>query len=112
MKSPQTPAQKAFASAKKEALIVVALVAISLVWTLGYCALRGYQHPPDSWLVRSGLARSRSAEDFAAVAGVPDWILYGIVAPWVFSTLATVYLSLRGMADDDLGVEHEDGNAS
>ena len=79
----------------------------ALVWTVGYCSLHGYQHPADSWLVRSGLAVDRTAEDLGTYAGIPDWVFIGIVLPWGICTLITIFMSLRGLADDDLGAEQE-----
>ncbi len=107
MKQSQESARKTLRNARCEALTVAVIVLGALVWTVGYCSLRGYQHSPDSWLIRSGLARNRTSDDLTTYGGIPDWIFIGIVLPWVICTLLTILLSLRGLADDDLGAEQE-----
>jgi len=109
----RTAAQKTFRSGKREALTVTVIVVLALVWTVGYCALRGYQHPADSWLVKQGIARNRTPDALSTFAGVPDWVFFGIALPWGLCTVATIIFSLRGMADDDLGQEQsgEDAHA-
>jgi hypothetical protein len=101
------PARKTLRNALRESLTVALIVLGALIWTVGYCSLRGYQHSPDSWLIRSGLARNRTADDLVTYAGSPDWVLIGIVVPWGICTALTIALSLRGLADDDLGAEQE-----
>ena len=101
------PARRTLRNARREALLVVAILLGALVWTVGYCSLRGYQHAPDSWLIQSGLARNRTADDLTTYAGIPDWVFIGIVVPWGICTLLTIALSLRGLANDDLGAEQE-----
>ena len=87
--------------------LVAGIVLVALIWTVGYCSLRGYQHPADSWLVTSGLAVNRTSDDLTTILGIPDWVFVGIVVPWIFCTIITIALSLRGLADDDLGAEQE-----
>ena len=113
MNDPRVAARKALRNARRESLFVAVIVVFALVWTLGYCAIRGYHHSPESWLVSSGLSLDRTAESLTTYVGIPDWVFFGIVVPWSLCTVATIVLSLRGMADDDLGIEHEgaDDNA-
>jgi hypothetical protein len=35
-----------FRNARREAVIVAAVWFLALAWTVGYCTLRGYRHPP------------------------------------------------------------------
>jgi hypothetical protein len=107
MNNSHGPARKTLRNAGREAITVALIVMGALIWTVGYCSLRGYQHAPDSWLIRSGLAKNRTSDDLTTYAGIPDWVFIGIVLPWVVCTLLTILLSLRGLADDDLGAEQE-----
>jgi hypothetical protein len=102
-------ARKLRKNAAREALIVLAVVALALAWTVGYCYLHGYRHAPDSWAVCAGLASERTADNFEQVAGLPDWVFFGILVPWLACTAFTVFFCLKIMKDDDLGGEREEG---
>lgn len=88
---------------------MLTVFALTLVWTVGYCYLRGYQHAPDSWVVQAGLAVARTDDNFHQIWGLPDWVLFGILVPWLLSTAFTIGFALVGMKDDDLGAEAEEG---
>jgi hypothetical protein len=107
MNKPHDPARTTLRNARRESITVLLIVLGALLWTVGYCSLRGYQHEPDSWLIRTGLAANRHGEDLATYFGIPDWVFIGVVLPWAICTVITIALSLRGLADDDLGVEQE-----
>ncbi len=107
--SDRDAAARLFRHARREALVVLAVWALALAWTVGYCYLRGYEHPPDGWAVRQGLAVPRTAENFAHYGGIPDWVIFGIVVPWVACSLFTLAFCRFGMADDDLGAEADEG---
>ena len=94
---------------RREALFVALLWLAAITWTVGYCYLRGYRHAPDSWAVQQGLAEPRNAANFRTVAGLPDWVAYGVIAPWLVCSAATVLFGLYGMRDDDLGTERDEG---
>jgi hypothetical protein len=104
MPDPDAP-NRLFHHARREAVVVGLVWLAALVWTVGYCYLRGYDHDPASWVVRAGLAVPRTDADFRTVFGLPDWVAYGIVAPWAVCTLFTLVFGLVGMPDDDLGAE-------
>lgn len=95
-------------NARREAIIVMIVWVCTLAWTLGYCYLHGYQHPPDSWLVRSGWAVERSAENLRQFWGLPDWIALGVVVPWMLCTFFTIVFGLFIMQDDQLGTEAQE----
>jgi hypothetical protein len=40
---------------------------------------------------------------------MPEWVVWGIVAPWIVSTLITCWYALWGMRDEDLGEEQATG---
>jgi hypothetical protein len=80
-------------ASRREALFVVVLWVLSCAYTVGYAALFGYQAEPQPRLV----------------LGMPSWVFWGIVAPWLVCTLVTCWFSLRGIKDEDLGTEDETG---
>jgi hypothetical protein len=98
-----------YRNARREAIIVMIVWTLALLWTVGYCYLRGYQHPENSWLVQSGLAADRTQDNFHEYAGLPDWVLFGIICPWLVCTAFTIFFCLFLMKDDDLGAEAEEG---
>ncbi len=101
-------ARQLFRHARREAVLVLVVNLLALAWTVGYCYLHGYQHDPASWLVQMGLATPRSASDLQLIAGVPDWVMYGIVVPWLVCAALTGLVYWL-MPDDDLGQDQEEG---
>lgn len=79
-------------SARREALAALALWILAMSYTVGYCYLYGYRLPP---------------AEIPLIAGVPDWVLWGIVAPWTVCTLAAAAFA-RCLSDADLGQELDD----
>lgn len=100
-----------FHRARREAIIVLLVWAAAMTWTVGYCYLRGYEHDADSWLVRSGLAIPRTPDNFTEIAGLPDWVAFGILLPWLICTAFTAFFCVAIMTDDELGGEAEEGGA-
>lgn len=101
-------AQRLLRNARREAVLVLAVNVLALIWTVGYCFLYGYQHAADSWVVQAGLATPRTQDNFQSIAGVPDWVLYGILAPWLVCAVLT-WLVFLFMPDDELGQDLEEG---
>lgn len=105
------PDSNLFRHARREAVVVLLVWAAALLWTVGYCYLRGYSsYPPESWAAQQRLATPRTAEDFRQIAGLPDWVFVGVLLPWGACTLATVVFALFYMRDDDLGQEGGHGH--
>lgn len=101
-------AHRLFLNSRREAVLVLIVNAVALVWTVGYCFLKGYQHAPDSWVVQWGWATPRSAADFHHLGGLPDWVMFGIFLPWLVCALLTI-LACLVMRDDELGQDVEEG---
>jgi hypothetical protein len=74
-------------SARREALVTAALTVAALAYTIGYAALFGY---------------GRSAESLSFVLGIPDWVFWGIVAPWVVCLALSWWFSYWFIEDDPL----------
>lgn len=77
-------------SARREALVVFGIWFVAMVYTVGYCSLNGY---------------GRSADDLKFVLGFPDWVFYGVVAPWVVCSGISLWFGATFMKDEDLGEE-------
>jgi Protein of unknown function (DUF997) len=75
------------ASARREAWLVFAIWCLACAYTVGYCYLHGF---------------GRDASTIEYVLGFPDWVFYGIVAPWTACTLTSFVLAYFVIQDEDL----------
>lgn len=84
-------------SARREAVFAVTLWLLAVVYSVSVCYWLGYNRP---------------AADLRFIAGIPTWVLYGIVAPWLICTIVSAWYSFFFAADEDfeaesrLGEEH------
>jgi hypothetical protein len=104
---PNAPTDRTFRHARREAVFVGVVLVLALGWTVGYCYLRGYRHPPESWPVRTGLAGT-AEPPVHLILGLPAWVVFGVIAPWLVCSAVTVWFGLFGMPDDDLGGDPDD----
>ena len=104
-------AARTYRNSLREMRFVTILWFLAFAWTLSYCYLNGYQHAPDAWVVKSGLATPRTPQNLKLVFGMPDWVAYGILAPWLACSAITVVFGKYCMRDDDLGVDKEEDDA-
>lgn len=108
-------ARQLFRNARREALLVLTVFTLALVWTVGYCYLHGYYYRPEDphrpeyhrWLVEAELASERTPENFQQILGLPDWVFIGILLPWLMCGAFTFGFCI-GMTDDDLGEEAQE----
>lgn len=77
-------------SAKREGLVVCVTWLLAMAYTVGYCYLFGYNRP---------------AESLKFVLGIPDWVFWGIAAPWFVCVLFSFYFGATFVRDEDLGDE-------
>lgn len=78
--------------ARKEALAVAALWIISMTWTVGFCYVDGYNRPP---------------EELQFVAGMPRWVFWGVLVPWLGCAALSAWFAFYYMTDADLGADQE-----
>ena len=77
-------------ASRREALFVMGMWIASSAWTVGYCRLFAY-----------------GKELPRLVYGIPEWVVWGIFAPWTVCTLVTCWFAIFGIRDQDLGEEVE-----
>ena len=77
-------------SSRREAVIAIVLWAVALAYTVGYCRLFGYYREP---------------EDVRFILGIPDWIVWGVFAPWLAWTVISSLFAKYVMQDAYLGEE-------
>ncbi len=79
--------------ARKEALVAFLAWVAAGVYTIGYCTIAGYD-----------LDGAR----LTTIWGVPSWVVWGILAPWIAAICFSVWFSLWFIKDEDLGSAPED----
>ena len=91
--SSNTPFDPVFLNARREAWLILMAWAVCLIWTVGYSAVAGYGVP---------------SEEVSIVLGMPGWVFWGVLVPWIAATLFSVWFGLSYIADDDLGADEDD----
>ncbi len=78
-----------FVHSRREAIVIFCLFLAGLLWAVPFCYLTGYpeQFDPSS---------------FPAVWGIPAWLFWGIVLPWLLADAFTIWFCFWYMADDKL----------
>lgn len=80
-------------SARREALVVFVTWIAAMTYSVAYCYLNGY---------------NRDASTLTFVLGFPDWIFYGLVAPWTLCVAFSYFFGAKFMHDEHLGEELEE----
>ena len=78
--------------ARRETLVILVVFAICLVWSVSWCHLAGYPEP--------------AGGQIAKIFGIPAWVFWGVVVPWLAADGFAVWFCFFFMADDPL-VESE-----
>ncbi len=84
---PETKEHPLIRSARREALVAVAMWFVALVWSVGVCTTWGYERDPKS---------------LTFVLGFPDWVFWGLIVPWAACTAASGWFAFGFMKDEDL----------
>lgn len=74
--------------ARFEAALALGIWLVALVYSVGYCYAFGYDRP---------------VESLRFVLWFPDWVFWGIVAPWAVCILFSLVFAFRIMGDEPLG---------
>ncbi|REK17925.1 MAG: DUF997 family protein [Planctomycetota bacterium] len=75
---------------RREAAIAVGLWLVAMIYTIGYCYFNGYD---------------READSLSFVLWFPDWVFWGVIAPWGLCLLFSLVFAFRIMGDEPLGEE-------
>ncbi|MFQ5730739.1 MAG: DUF997 family protein [Planctomycetaceae bacterium] len=81
-----------YLNARREAIVVFCLWLTALIWAVPFCYLNGYDYDPES---------------FSTTWGVPTWLFWGILVPWIVADVFTIWFCFCYMKEDDLGEAHE-----
>jgi hypothetical protein len=78
--------------ARYEAALALLVWLVAMIYSVAYCYLNGY---------------NRSADSLTFVLWFPDWVFWGIVAPWMVCILLSLVFAFRVMGDEPLGEAHD-----
>src|SRR5438105_2429213 len=90
---PRGKEQRLLRHARREGLLIMAVWAACLVWSVGSGYLLGYYTP---------------GSEIRLILGMPDWVFWSVVLPWGLCLLFSVWFCFVYMADDDLGQDQEE----
>lgn len=90
--SPKREFDPVFVHARREAIVILFLWVLCLIWTISVYSFWGH---------------NRAADDVELWLGIPDWVFLSVVAPWLVIDLISVWFCFSFMRDDDLGAAHE-----
>ena len=85
--------QRLLRHARREGLVIMAVWAAALLWSVGSGVLLGYR---------------RSGQTIQLIFGMPDWVFWSVVLPWGICFLFSIWFCFVFMADDDLGQDPEE----
>jgi hypothetical protein len=79
--------QQLLRHARREGLLIMAVWAVALAWSVGCGYVLGYD----------------PHREVGLILGMPDWVFWAVVLPWGLALLFSVWFCFAFMADDDLG---------
>ena len=98
----------------REAVFILSCWVCCFVYTVTYCYLTGYQshdpHPNSTGIAVGAIVgplsdfnRDPSTLSMPFGLGIPDWVLYGVVIPWLVCILISFWFCLCFFSEDELG---------
>ena len=74
---------------RREALVILVMFGVCLVWSVTLCYVKGYRQPASGQIV--------------TILGMPSWVFWGVLFPWLIADLFTFWFCFHFMKDDPLG---------
>jgi hypothetical protein len=82
-------------NARREAVVIFIAWVAATAYSCAYSYFFGYIRP----------GHELGPADVRPILGIPSWVVWGIIAPWLACAAFTVWFAGFVMADDDLGVD-------
>ncbi len=82
-------------NSRRESIVALVVWLAAMTYTVGYCWLNAYDRPP---------------EDLRLILGAPDWVVWGIAAPWSVCVVVCAWFAYAFMSDESLGSEESAPN--
>lgn len=80
-----------FEHSRREAVVILAVFAVFAAYTVGVSYLFGHQSPYED------------PRPLKTTFGMPSWVFWGIVLPWLAANIITAWFCFFFMKHDDLG---------
>jgi len=81
------PFDPTYKNALREALVILFIFVLALVYSLTVCSVWGY---------------NREAGEIETIGGIPDWVFWGVFVPWTICVPTTAWFCFAYMKDDPL----------
>ena len=98
---PPSPDDQAFdpvyLNSRREAVVIFGVWVACLLWAVPYCYFFGY--PSDGAAI--------NPDAITTIWGIPSWVFWGILVPWLAADAFTIWFCFFYMVDDDLGEANE-----
>ena len=102
----------------REAIVILTIWLACFIYSVTFSYLYGYlSHEPDPDSLGTSVSElagplhslDRAPETLSTPLGlgIPDWVFYGLIVPWLVCIAITFWFCLFYFADDDLG-DHVD----
>ena len=95
--TPEDHYDPVFLHSRREAVLIASGWALGLVWAVPYCYLNGYGLPPG---------------EVGTTLGVPTWLFWGILVPWIAADLFTAWFCFFYFVEDDLGEDRTESDTA
>lgn len=89
-------------SARREATLTLVFWLLVTCYCVGYCYWHGYAHSPEDL--------AQKAAELTFVLGVPSWVFWGLLVPWLGCLAFSTWFAFGFMADDPLGDEDDESS--
>jgi hypothetical protein len=86
-----------FIHSRREAIFIFFVWAACLLWAVPYCYTYGYPAAGEEF----------NPENLVTIIGMPSWVFYGVVLPWLVAIVFSTWFCFFYMEDDDLGTANE-----
>ena len=107
------------ANSRREAIIILTVWATCLLYTTGYCYLFGYLSyepmpeatgPALNDLLSPGMEGRDPGSLWTPLSlGIPDWVFFGILTPWLCCIAFTLWFCFAIFKEDDLPEPSDEG---
>lgn len=84
-----------FLNSRREAVVIFGLWFLCFIWAVPVSYMMGY-------------GQDIVPGNVPTIFGMPTWIFWGIVCPWLVADVVTTWLCFRFIKNDDLGVAPEE----
>jgi hypothetical protein len=91
--SSKLPEDPVLRSSRREALMALGIWLAAMTYTVGFSIWQGYGHPPGQMP--------------SLVLGIPSWVVFGVIAPWLVCIAASWWFAYGWMTDEPLGADED-----